>query len=148
MLDFPVAPHSKAEAELRAAERRLQDAIVAADHGALDVLLDDGARFLGPDGITVGKRSELDERRSGERGVTELTELAHETEIVDGVGITRVVVRETLAVHGVGGSAGRSPDVAESSETTGTPVTMAYTRVWQHGQAGWRVIAAQGARVS
>jgi ketosteroid isomerase-like protein len=132
MVDFPSAPHSQEQAALRAAERSLQDALVAADVPAIDALLDDRVRFLGPDGITIGKLADLAAHRSGELRFDSLTELAHETDILDGIGITRVVVRFS------GRAAGTRLD----------GVTMAYTRVWSKENGVWRVVAAQGALVA
>src|SRR5690606_24367151 len=73
---------------LRAADRRLQVAQLAADADTLAELIDDRLVFTGPDGRLYAKEDDLRLQRSGQQRLTEVTE-EELTALVDGdVGVT------------------------------------------------------------
>jgi hypothetical protein len=113
-------------ADLRAAERRLQAAQLAADADALDGLLDDRLVFTGPDGKLYSKADDLAIQRSGGQRLTKVQETGLDA-LVDGrLGITWF--------HGeLAGVFGGEEFAAR----------VRYTRTWLRDDAhGWRVIAA------
>jgi len=112
---------------LRAAERRLQAAQLAADADVLDELLDDRLIYTGgPDGARYSKADDLEIQRSGRQSLTKVEE-DDLVVLVDGhTGVTWF--RGTLegAFDGSGFSA-----------------RLFFTRTWIYSPAsGWRVIAA------
>ncbi|MFE9423612.1 nuclear transport factor 2 family protein [Kitasatospora sp. NPDC006697] len=111
---------------LRAADRRLQAAQLAADAEGLEPLLDDRLVFTGPDGSQFGKGADLELQRSGRQRLTRLEE-------------------EELAVL-VTGATGVSwflGTVAGSLDGQEFAARVRYTRTWVHtADHGWRVIAA------
>ncbi|WP_219469091.1 nuclear transport factor 2 family protein [Nonomuraea rhizosphaerae] len=118
--------------ELRAAERRLQAAQLAADADALDELLDDRLIFtLGVDGKTYTKQDDLELQRSGAQALTRVDEEELQV-LADGTtGVTWFL--GTLA-----GTAGGSVFQAR----------MRYTRTWIRDDVrGWRVVAAHASVV-
>lgn len=114
------------EAELYAADRRLQAAQLAADVPELDRLLDDRLVFTGPDGTLYSKQDDLAAHRSGSQSLTRVDEESL-TALVDGrVGITWFLGTLAGAVDGIAFSA-----------------RVRYTRTWVHGDGhGWRLLAA------
>jgi hypothetical protein len=113
--------------ELRAADRRLQAAMLASDIAELDRLLDDRLIYTGgPDGGVYGKRDDLELHRSGQLVMSKVTE-EDLVVLVDGrIGVTWFL--GTLeGMFGPTPAAGR----------------MRFTRTWVRDDAyGWRVIAA------
>ncbi|MFG1944011.1 nuclear transport factor 2 family protein [Nonomuraea sp. NPDC048826] len=114
-------------AALRAAERRLQAAQLAADADALDELLDDRLIFTGgPDGGRYTKQDDLDIQRSGRQRLSQVKE---EDLIVLVEGNTGVTWFEGTLEGAFDGA----PFAAR----------LRYTRTWVHVPgSGWRVIAA------
>jgi hypothetical protein len=110
---------------LKATDRRLQAAQLAADADALDQLLDDRLVFTGPDGILYSKRDDLELQRSGHQRLTEVTEEE----------LTAVVVGDTGVTWFLGRLAGRF----KGEEFT---AHVRYTRTWINTVAGWRLLAA------
>jgi ketosteroid isomerase-like protein len=110
---------------LRAAERRLQAAQLASDVAALSALLDDAARFTGPDGNLYSKQDDL---RVHETGHQVLTRVEEEDLRVLATGHTGV----TWFLGTLAGTIGGRPMVSR----------MRYTRTWIHHARGWRIIAA------
>jgi ketosteroid isomerase-like protein len=113
--------------ELRAAERRLQAAQLAADTAALDHLLDDRVIFpSGSTGACYTKHDDLHLHRTRQQILTKVSE-EDLTVLVDGrTGVTWFLgtVAGTLA---------------------GRPFAtrLRYTRTWIHDdQHGWRIVAA------
>jgi len=51
---------------LDAAETALQHALLTNDVAALDDMLHDQVRFIGPDGLTINKQQDMDAHRRGE----------------------------------------------------------------------------------
>ncbi|SEL15864.1 nuclear transport factor 2 family protein [Streptacidiphilus jiangxiensis] len=111
---------------LRAAERRLQAAQLAADTATLDVLLDDRLVFTGPDGTLYRKSDDLELQKSGRQRLTR----------VDEEELTVLAVGTTGVTWFLGTVAGTFQGQEFASRVR-------YTRTWVHdGRAGWRVIAA------
>lgn len=112
--------------DLRAAERRLQAAQLAADADALDRLIDDRLVFTGPDGRLYDKAGELAVQRSGRQALTRVDEESLDA-LVDGrLGVTWFL----------GSLAG---------VLDGTPFAarVRYTRTWIHtDEHGWRLLTA------
>ena len=112
---------------LRAAERRLQAAQLAADADALDELLDDRLIYTGgPDGARYSKADDLAIQRSGRQALTRVDEedLA-------------VLVDGTTGVTWFRGTLEGAFDGAEFS------ARLYFTRTWVHSPtSGWRVVAA------
>ncbi|WP_285611756.1 nuclear transport factor 2 family protein [Actinokineospora globicatena] len=115
---------------LRAAERRLQAAQLTSDTAALEVLLDDGLRFTGPDGAVLTKQDDLAAHAGGHLALTRVEEEDLEVLAVGDAGVTWFlgVVEGT-----VGGQA--------------LAVRMRYTRTWIRGESGWKVVAAHASVV-
>jgi ketosteroid isomerase-like protein len=110
---------------LRAAERRLQAAQLASDVAALRELIDDAARFTGPDGNLYSKRDDLRVHESGHQVLTRVEEEDLRVLATAHTGVTWFL--GTLA-----GTVGGRPMVSR----------MRYTRTWLHDERGWRIIAA------
>jgi ketosteroid isomerase-like protein len=110
---------------LRAAERRLQAAQLASDVAALSKLLDDAARFTGPDGNLYSKQDDLRVHESGHQVLTRVEEEDLRVLATPHAGVTWFL--GTLA-----GTVGGRPMVSR----------MRYTRTWLHDERGWRIIAA------
>jgi len=117
-------------AALHEAESRLQGAIRTHDVEALDALLHQEVRFVGPDGLAVDKATDLAAHRSGFLSFDEVTELQRDLQVFGDVGVTRVTLRLV-------GEAGGQPLDAE----------LAYTRTWQRRADSWIVVAAHGSVV-
>lgn len=112
--------------ELRAAERRLQAAQLAADADALDVLVDPRLLFTGPDGRLYTKQDDLDLQRSGRQRLTR----------VDEEDLQSVVEGDTGVTWFLGTLAGR----VNGAEFT---ARLRYTRTWvRTTEHGWRLLAA------
>jgi len=114
-------------ASLDAAETAFQQALLTNDVATLDGLLHDQVRFIGPDGVTINKQQDIDAHRSGELVFSAVDEVERDTQVIDGVGITRAELRL------VGTVAGDHVDV-----------TLVYTRTWLSTPAGWLIVAAHG----
>jgi len=110
---------------LKAADRRLQRAQLAADADALDQLLDDRLVFTGPDGSLYSKQDDLALQRSGDQRLTEVTEQELMAVVVGGTGVTWF--RGTLA------------GIFKGEEFV---ASVRYTRTWINTAAGWRLLAA------
>ena len=112
------------EAELRAAEDRLQAAQVAGDVTVLDELMDDRLVFtFGPDLHT--KQDDLELYRSGRQVVTKVAEED-----------LRILVSGDMAVTWFLGEVAGVVDGVEIA------ARFRYTRTWLRGESGWRVVAA------
>jgi ketosteroid isomerase-like protein len=118
---------SDLEAELRAAERRLQAAQLAGDVDALDALLDDRLiATLMPDPVRVTKADDLESHRTRRLVLTSSTEDELAVVVAGTTGVTWVLVSLAGAVDG-----------------TAFRARMLYTRTWHHTpDHGWRVLAA------
>lgn len=114
-------------ASLGAAETAFQHALLTNDVATLDGLLHDQVRFIGPDGVTINKQQDIDAHRRGELVFSAVDEVERDTQVIDGVGITRAELRL------VGTVAGDHVDV-----------TLVYTRTWLPTPAGWLIVAAHG----
>ncbi len=112
---------------LDAAETALQRALLVNDVAALDDMLHDQVRFSGPDGLTINKQQDMDAHRRGELVFSAVDQLERDTQVIDGVGISRAELRL------VGTVAGAPVDV-----------TVVYTRTWLPTPAGWLIVAAHG----
>lgn len=111
---------------LRAAERRLQAAQLAADADALDELLDDRLVFTGPGGTLYTKDDDLALQRSGGQ---RLTDVAEED--------LRVLTDGTTGVTFFLGT------LAGTFQGQQFRARVRYTRTWVHtGERGWRLLAA------
>jgi len=110
---------------LKAADRRLQAAQLAADADALDRLLDDRLVFTGPDGRLYSKHDDLELQRSGHQRLTEVTEEELTAVVVDGTGVTWFKGRLAGRFKG-------EEFVAQ----------VRYTRTWINTLTGWRLLAA------
>lgn len=112
------------------AEDALQEAIRTRDVEALEALLHDEVRFMGPDGSVIGKEEDLASHRSGVLRIDSLTEVSRELHRFGDTGVSLVV----LDIEGGNGAqpiAGR----------------LAYTRAWKLNGTSWQVIAAQGSAI-
>lgn len=116
--------------ELELAETSLQDAVRTRDVEALEVLLHDDVRFMGPDGSVIGKEEDLAAHRSGALTISSLNEVSREVKRFGDTGITLVVLD-------IEGNSGDQPIAAR----------LAYTRAWKLNGSTWQVIAAQGSAV-
>jgi len=112
---------------LDAAETALQRALLANDVAALDDMLHDQVRFIGPDGLTINKQQDMDAHRRGELVFSAVDQLERDTQVIDGVGITRAELRLV-------GTVGGAP----------VDVTLVYTRTWLPTPVGWLIVAAHG----
>jgi hypothetical protein len=110
---------------LKAADRQLQAAQLAADADALDQLLDDRLVFTGPGGTLYSKQDDLQMQRSGEQRLTEVTEEE----------LTALVVGDTGVTWFRGRLAGRFNGEEFVAQVR-------YTRTWIRTPAGWRLLAA------
>lgn len=111
---------------LRAAERRLQAAQLAADADALDELLDDRLVFTGPAGVLYTKDDDLALQRSGQQRLTEVTEES----------LTVLTEGTTGVTFFLGTLAG----VFQGQRFT---ARVRYTRTWiLTEEHGWRLLAA------
>jgi hypothetical protein len=110
---------------LKAADRRLQAAQLAASADALDALLDDRLVFTGPDAKLYSKKDDLEIQRSGSQRLTEVTEEELSAIVADDTGVT--FFRGWLAGRFMG------------EEFT---AHVRYTRTWIRTPTGWRLLAA------
>ena len=110
---------------LKAADRRLQAAQLAADAGALDRLLDDRLVFTGPDGRLYSKKDDLELQRSGGQRSTAVTEEE----------LTALVAGDTGVTWFRGRLAGRF-------QGQDFVAHVRYTRTWIRTADGWRLLAA------
>ena len=114
-------------ASLDAAETAFQHALLTNNVAALDDMLHDQVRFIGPDGVTINKQQDIDAHRRGELVFSTVNQLERHIQVIEGVGITRAELRL------VGTVAGDSIDVI-----------LVYTRTWLPTPAGWLIVAAHG----
>lgn len=114
-------------ASLDAAETAFQHALLTNDVAALDAVLHEQVRFIGPDGVTINKQQDIDAHRRGDLVFSTVDQLERDTQVIDGVGITRA------ALHLVATVGGEPVDL-----------TLIYTRTWLPTPAGWRIVAAHG----
>jgi len=112
---------------LDAAETVFQHALLTNDVAALDDMLHEQVRFIGPDGVTINKQQDIDAHRRGELVFSAVDQVERDTQVIDGVGITRAELRL------VGTVAGDPVDVI-----------LVYTRTWLPTPAGWLIVAAHG----
>ncbi|GAA1948113.1 nuclear transport factor 2 family protein [Kitasatospora viridis] len=118
--------HDQLTEDLRAAERRLQAAQLAADADALDALLDDRLVFTGPDGRLYGKADDLELQRSGRQRLTRVAEEELTVLVTGATGVTWFLGTLAGAVDGQEFAA-----------------RLRYTRTWVHADGGgWRLLAA------
>ena len=115
---------------LELAESALQDAVRTRDVEALEGLLHDEVRFMGPDGSVIGKEEDLASHRSGTMTIDSLDEVSREVKRFGDTGITLVVL-----------------DIAGTSQDQLIAARLAYTRAWRLDGSTWQVIAAQGSAV-
>jgi hypothetical protein len=108
-----------------AADRRLQQAQLAADADALDGLIDDRLVFTGPDGRLYSKQDDLDLQRSGQQRLTEVTEEE----------LTAIAVGDTGVTWFRGRLAGEFKGEVFTAHVR-------YTRTWIRTANGWRLLAA------
>lgn len=119
-------PDSELEAELLDAERRLHAAQRAGDVAALDQLLDDHLKAIGPDGARYTKQDDLAAHRSGISIIDSLVEEDLELIVEGTTGVT-------FFLGWVEGVFDGSPFAAR----------LRYTRTWIHDDdRGWRILAA------
>jgi ketosteroid isomerase-like protein len=117
---------------LRAAERRLQAAQLASDVATLTELIDDSARFTGPDGNLHSKQDDLRAHESGQQVLNRLEEEELQVMATEHVGVTWFL--GTLE-----GAVGGQPLSAR----------MRYTRTWtRDGASNWKIVAAHATFVS
>jgi len=114
-------------ASLDAAETAFQHALLTNNVAALDDMLHDQVRFIGPDGVTINKQQDIDAHRRGELVFSTVNQLERHIQVIEGVGITRAELRL------VGTAAGDPVDVI-----------LVYTRTWLPTPAGWLIVAAHG----
>lgn len=118
-------PNDDHTESLRAAERRLQAAQLASDVAALTELIDDAARFTGPDGNLYTKQDDVGAHETGHQVLTRVEEEDLRLLATAHTGVTWFL--GTLA-----GTVGGQPMTAR----------MRYTRTWIRDGADWRIIAA------
>lgn len=118
---------STAADELRAADRRLQHAMLTSDVAALDQLLDDRLIYTGgPDGGRYSKQDDLELHRTGRLVMTRVVEEELEVLAQGRAGVTWFTGFLEGTVAGTA-AAGR----------------MRFTRTWfLDDEHGWRVVAA------
>ena len=78
--------------DLEECEHRLRRAQIASDVAELDRLVHPDLQFVGPDGLSYGKADDLEYHRSGKMKVESAEAESLEMEIVDGDGVTVLVV--------------------------------------------------------
>jgi ketosteroid isomerase-like protein len=116
---------------LRAADRRLQAAQLAADADTLAELIDDRLVFTGPDGQLYSKEDDLRLQRSGQQRLSDVTE-EELAVLVDGdLGVTWF--------------RGRLAGIFKGEEFR---AHVRYTRTWIRTPAGWRLLAAHVSSLS
>lgn len=116
---------------LQDAESAFQKAFLKGDVAALEAILHPDVRYVGPDGVTVDRKADLDARRSGVLVLDDVDELNRQVQVFGSVGVTRVIL------HLVGSVAGEPIDAS-----------LVYTRTWQHTDDGWVVVAAHASLAS
>jgi ketosteroid isomerase-like protein len=114
------------ETAIRAAETRLLEAMRTSDVGALDQLIHDRLRFIGPDGVVYSKEDDLSRHRSG---FQRMTRIEVEKLDIEPHGDTAIAIVDTRLEGSIAGApfAGR----------------YRYLRVWQKLDAGWVIIAGE-----
>jgi hypothetical protein len=112
------------DASLHTAEAALRQAQLASDVPALDRLVDETLRFIGPDGAVYGKQDDLDAHR---RGMVRITRLEPSEEHIQRFGPIAVVSVRMEMSGTFNGAAFAGP--------------FRYTRVWCARREGWRIVA-------
>jgi ketosteroid isomerase-like protein len=117
---------SSLETAIRAAEARLLEAMRRSDVPALDELIHDRLRFIGPDGAIYSKEDDLSRHRSG---FQRMTRIDVERLIIEPHGDTAIVIADTRLEGSIDGApfAGR----------------YRYLRVWQKLDSRWVIIAGE-----
>jgi Domain of unknown function (DUF4440) len=110
------------------AETDFQRALLTNDVAALDQVLHEDVHFIGPDGATIDKATDLEGHRSEAFTLTAVDELDRQVQVIEGVGITRT----TLHLLGA------------TREQQAVDVVLAYTRTWVPSTRGWLIISAHG----
>ncbi|HBN09037.1 MAG TPA: DUF4440 domain-containing protein [Cyanobacteria bacterium UBA8530] len=119
------------EAGVLAAERSLLDAMLRGDVPVLDKLISEDLLFTNQDGALISKELDLSAHRSGMLRVHTLVPSEQKLQHFGDTSIVSVKLR----LSGTYGEAAFSCDLR-------------YTRVWQHRQGSWQVIAAHCSPVS
>ncbi|MGH7881935.1 MAG: nuclear transport factor 2 family protein [Candidatus Dormibacteraceae bacterium] len=112
---------------LDAAETAFQHALLTNDVAALDKMLHDQVRFIGLDGVTISKQQDLDAHRRGTLVFSTVDQLERDTQVIEGVGITRTELRFV-------GTVAADP----------VDAVLVYTRTWLPTPAGWLIVAVHG----
>lgn len=104
-----------------------EDALLAAmrvsDVEALDKLIADGLRFLGPDGAVIDKHTDLEAHRSGATRFSRIEEVERRSSEFRGGGSTETIAKAALSDNG-------------------RPIesTLRWRRTWQIIDGRWQVI--------
>lgn len=109
---------------LRDCERDLRRAQLSGDVAALDRLIDDELRFVGPDGLIYRKADDLEAHRGGAIRITRLDPSEEHIQRFDDMAV--VSVRMEMA-----------------GSFNGQPFSgpFRYTRLWCERANGWRIVA-------
>jgi Domain of unknown function (DUF4440) len=118
------------EVTLDQAETDFQRALLTNDVAALDQVLHEDVHFIGPDGATIDKATDLEAHRSEAFTLTAVDELDRQVQVIEGVGITRT----TLHLLGA------------TRDQRAVDVVLAYTRTWVPSTHGWLIISAHGSQ--
>jgi ketosteroid isomerase-like protein len=123
---MPETSMSSVDTAIRAAEARLLAAMRTSDVRALDELIHDRLRFIGPDGVVYSKEDDLSRHRSG---FQRMTRIDVEKLDIEPHGDTAIAVVDTRLEGSVDGApfAGR----------------YRYLRVWQKLDSRWVIIAGE-----
>ncbi|WP_410873303.1 nuclear transport factor 2 family protein [Nocardia sp. A7] len=117
---------------LLAAERRLQAAQLTSDVEVLAELIDDSARFTGPDGVLLSKQDDLRAHETGHLVMGRVDEEDVEVLVTAHLGVTWFLGYLEATIGGEAIAA-----------------RMRYTRTWtDEGESGWRVVAAHASVVA
>jgi ketosteroid isomerase-like protein len=114
------------ETAIRAAETRLIEAMRTSDVRALDELIHDRLRFIGPDGAVYSKEDDLSRHRSGFQRMSRIEVERLDIEMHGEIAIAIVDTRLEGSIDGAP-FAGR----------------YRYLRVWQKLEPGWVIIAGE-----
>lgn len=117
-------PNSPIEAEIVACEQQLYTAQLSSDVALLQELLSDELVFVGPSGELFSKQMDLELHRSGGIKITQLEPKEQEIRCLNGtaVAVTKIFLTGTFQGDSFSGD-------------------FRYTRVWQHTENGWRILA-------
>lgn len=112
------------EAEIIVCEQRLYRAQLTSDVSVLEELLSEDLIFVGPSGEIVTKPMDLELHRSGAITITQLEPKEQEIRCLDGAAVAVTQIFLTGIFQG-------SPFAGD----------FRYTRVWQHTDQGWHILA-------